>query len=333
MAVRKRGYANLHWVMMVVVYKIVVNGSSYNLPFWGENILERKEEKDMKKKWLGLLLTVVLALGALTGCGQEKKEEDNNNQTVRTLEEIKEDGNIKIGVFSDKNPFGYVDSNGEVQGYDVYFAKRIAKDLLGSEDAVEFVYVEAANRVEYLQSGKVDIILANFTVTEERAEKVDFALPYMKVALGVVSPEDALITDVEQLNGKTLIVVKGTTAEKYFSENYPEINLLKFDEYQEAYDALLDGRGDAFSTDNTEVLAWALQNKGFAVGVESVGSLDTIAPAVQKGNTELLNWINEEIESLEEEQFFHKDFEETLAPVYGDSVDADNLVVEGGKVE
>ena len=275
-----------------------------------------------------------MAVGALTSCGQEKKEDSKNtDNTVRTLEDIKENGTIKIGVFSDKNPFGYVDADGEVQGYDVYFAKRIAKDLLGSEDAVEFVYVEAANRVEYLESGKVDIILANFTVTEERAEKVDFALPYMKVALGVVSPEDALITDVEQLNGKTLIVVKGTTAEKYFSENYPDVNLLKFDEYQEAYDALLDGRGDAFSTDNTEVLAWALQNKGFAVGVESVGSLDTIAPAVQKGNTELLNWINDEIESLEEEQFFHKDFEETLAPVYGDSVDADNLVVEGGKVE
>ena len=288
----------------------------------------------MKKKWLVLLLTVVLAVGALTACGQEKKEDSKNTEnTVRTLEDIKENGTIKIGVFSDKNPFGYVDADGEVQGYDVYFAKRIAKDLLGSEDAVEFVYVEAANRVEYLESGKVDIILANFTVTEERAEKVDFALPYMKVALGVVSPEDALITDVEQLNGKTLIVVKGTTAEKYFSENYPDVNLLKFDEYHEAYDALLDGRGDAFSTDNTEVLAWALQNKGFAVGVESVGSLDTIAPAVQKGNTELLNWINDEIESLEEEQFFHKDFEETLAPVYGDSVDADNLVVEGGKVE
>ncbi|MBQ3512829.1 MAG: cysteine ABC transporter substrate-binding protein [Lachnospiraceae bacterium] len=285
------------------------------------------------KKWFSLLLIAVLVLGTFTACGQEKKEENNGKQAVRTLEEIKEDGSIKIGVFSDKNPFGYVDANGEVKGYDVYFAKRIAKDLLGSEDAVEFVYVEAANRVEYLQSGKVDIILANFTVTEERAEKVDFALPYMKVALGVVSPEEALITDVEQLNGKTLIVVKGTTAEAYFGENHPEIKLLKFDEYQEAYDALLDGRGDAFSTDNTEVLAWAIQNKGFAVGIESVGSLDTIAPAVQKGNTELLNWLNEEIESLEEEQFFHKDFEETLAPVYGDSVDADNLVVEGGKVE
>lgn len=285
------------------------------------------------KRILSLLLVVVLAFGALTACQSKKEDEGGNGATARTLDQIKKDGKVKIGVFSDKNPFGYVDSKGEVQGYDVYFAKRIAKDLLGSEDAVEFVFVEAANRVEYLQSAKVDIILANFTVTDERAEKVDFALPYMKVALGVVSPDNALITDVEQLKGKTLIVVKGTTAETFFGENYPDITLLKFDEYQEAYDALLDGRGDAFSTDNTEVLAWTLQNKGFTVGVESVGSLDTIAPAVQKGNTELLEWINNEIESLEEEQFFHKDFEETLAPVYGDSVDADNLVVEGGKVE
>ena len=204
---------------------------------------------------------------------------------------------------------------------------------MGSEESVEYIFVEAANRVEYLQSGKVDIILANFTVTEERAQKVDFALPYMKVALGVVSPDAALITDVEQLKDKTLIVVKGTTAESYFGENHPEIELLKFDEYQEAYDALLDGRGDAFSTDNTEVLAWALQNPGFTVGVESVGSLDTIAPAVEKGNTELLDWLNEEIKALAEEQFFHKNFEETLAPVYGTAVDADNLVVEGGIVE
>lgn len=297
----------------------------------------------MKKRILGAILTLTLLIGVVTGCGaSDTATSDTSAQNdtaksevseARTLEEIKADGTIKIGVFSDKNPFGYVDANGEVQGYDVYFAKRIAKDLLGDEDKVEFVFVEAANRVEYLESGKVDIILANFTVTEERAEKVDFALPYMKVALGVVSPDDALITDVSQLDGKTLIVVKGTTAETYFTENHPEVNLLKFDEYQEAYDALADGRGDAFSTDNTEVLAWALQNKGFTVGIESIGNLDAIAPAVQKGNTELLDWINAEIESLANEQFFHADFDATLAEVYGDSVDPDNLVVEGGKIE
>lgn len=297
----------------------------------------------MKKRLLAAIVTGLLTAGLLTGCGNAGSTAAGADAAgsaagsaataeARTLEDIKADGTIKIGVFSDKNPFGYVDENGEVKGYDVYFAKRIAKDLLGSEDKVEFVYVEAASRVEYLQSAKVDVILANFTVTDERAEKVDFALPYMKVALGIVSPEDALITDAGQLEGKTLIVVKGTTAETYFTENYPDVNLLKFDEYQEAYGALLDGRGDAFSTDNTEVLAWAKQNPGFAVGVDALGNTDTIAPAVQKGNTELLDWLNEEIEKLGEEQFFHADFEETLKPVYGADVDAENLVVEGGKL-
>ncbi|MEY8353641.1 cysteine ABC transporter substrate-binding protein [Lachnospiraceae bacterium 54-53] len=289
----------------------------------------------MKKRLIGVLLGITMAAGLLAGCGKSEGTTEGGtgaSAKARTLSEIKEAGTIKIGVFSDKNPFGYVDSNGEIQGYDVYFAKRMAKDLLGSEDKVEFVYVEAASRVEYLKSAKVDVILANFTVTDDRKEQVDFALPYMKVALGVVSPDANLITDVADLKDKTLIVVKGTTAETYFSESHPEIKLLKFDEYQEAYDALLDGRGEAFSTDNTEVLAWALQNKGFTVGIESIGNLDTIAPAVQKGNKELLDWINSEIETLGKEQFFHKDFEETLKPVYGDEIEPENLVVEGGQV-
>lgn len=296
------------------------------------------------KKLIALLTTFLLAVTALAGCGSKDTEaaaeaageateaagEETGDAIFRTLDEIKESGKIVIGVFSDKNPFGYVDENGEYQGYDVYFAERIGQDL-GVD--VEYVSTEAASRVEYLTTGKVDLILANFTVTDERAEKVDFALPYMKVALGVVSPDNALITSPDQLNGKKLIVAKGTTAETYFTENYPDVELVKFDQYTEAYNALLDGRGDALSTDNTEVLAWALQNEGFSVGIESLGSLDTIAPAVSKGNTTLLNWINDEIKSLADEQFFHEDYKATLEPVYGSEVDIDSLVVEGGVVE
>lgn len=248
----------------------------------------------------------------------------------RSVEQIKKSGTIKIAVFSDKKPFGYVDEYGKYQGYDVYFGDRIAKDL-GVK--VKYVPVEAAARVEVLLTGKVDLVLANFTVTPERAEKVDFALPYMKCALGVVSNQNKdYITDVEQLKGKTLIVSKGTTAETYFTQNYPEVTLLKFDLYSEAYNALLDGRGVGLSTDNTEVLAWAIENPGFAVGIDSLGSLDSIAPAVSKGNASLLNWINEEIKSLANEQFFHADYEATLRPVYGKDSDADALVVEGGKI-
>ena len=280
------------------------------------------------KKCLLCLVTLLLTLGVFTAC--QTSSPDDSQSKARTVEEIKQSGKIVIGVFSDKKPFGYVDSNGDYQGYDVYFGNRIAKDL-GVE--VEYVPVEAASRVEYLVSNKVDIILANFTVTEERKEKVDFTLPYMKVALGVVSPDKALITDVEDLKGKTLIVCKGTTAETFFTENYPEVNLLKFDQYTEAYNALLDGRGDALSTDNTEVLAWAIENEGFSVGIESLGNIDTIAAAVQKGNQDLLDWLNNEIVELGKEKFFHADYEETLAPVYGEAADADNIVVEGGVVQ
>lgn len=289
--------------------------------------------RNLITKFITLAISSLLLAGAFTGCGTQSTDNagtsDDSATSYRTVDEIKESGKVVIGVFSDKAPFGYVDENGNYQGYDVYFAERIAKDL-GVD--VEYVSTDPASRVEYAATGKVDIILANFTVTEERAQQVDFALPYMKVMLGVVSPDNALITNVDQLNGKNLIVVKGTTAETYFEKNYPDVKLQKYDEYADAYNALLDGRGDAFSTDNTEVLAWALSNPGFTVGIDALGNADTIAPAVQKGNTTLLKWLNDEIEALGEENFFHADYEKTLAPVYGEAADPDSLVVEGGKI-
>ena len=144
-------------------------------------------KKGILRKVLASALTVAAVTGLVTGCGSTGTDSaaSNDNKTVyRTLDEIKSSGTINIGVFSDKNPFGYVDENGEYQGYDVYFANRLGEDL-GVK--VNFVSTEAASRIEYLQTGKVDLILANFTVTKERAEEVDFALPYMNVALGVIS--------------------------------------------------------------------------------------------------------------------------------------------------
>ncbi|ATV63582.1 amino acid ABC transporter substrate-binding protein [Fusobacterium pseudoperiodonticum] len=284
------------------------------------------------------LATVGVAVFALAACGnktEEKTEAQAPTQEAsvvkaRTVQEIKDSGVIRIGVFTDKAPFGYIDENGKNQGYDVYFTDRLAKDL-GVQ--VEYISLDPASRVEYAETGKVDIVAANFTVTPERAEKVDFSLPYMKVSLGVVSPDGAVIKSVEELKDKTLIVSKGTTAEYYFSKNHPEVKLQKYDSYADAYNALLDGRGDAFSTDNTEVLAWAKSNPGFTVGIESLGDVDTIAVAVQKGNTDLLDWINNEIKELGKENFFHEAYKATLEPIYGDSADPDSIVVEGGEVK
>ena len=271
------------------------------------------------KKIIAVVIALVLTLSLVTAASADV--------VYRTLDEIKASGTINIGVFSDKNPFGYVDENGEYQGYDVYFARRIAEDL-GVE--LNFVSTEAANRVEYLETGKVDIILANFTVTPERAEKVDFALPYMNVALGVVSPDSRIITDLSELTADDqVIVISGTTAEDYLIKNNPEIKLQKYDTYANAKNALENGNAVAWANDNTEVIAFALQNEGYTVGIPSLGSQDTIAPAVSKGNETLLNWINDEIKALAGEQFFHKDYEATLTETYGLDYE-DSLVLEGG---
>jgi polar amino acid transport system substrate-binding protein len=282
---------------------------------------------------IALSLTFLFALTACSSSSSNNNANtaDNNQSDVvyRTLDEIQADGTINIGVFSDKNPFGYVDENGEYQGYDVYFANRIGEDLGVN---VNFVSTEAANRIEYLQTGKVDIVLANFTVTPQRAEEVDFALPYMNVALGVVSPDSNVIESLDEWNpDDQIIVISGTTAETYLTENYPNITLQKYDSYANAKNALENGNGVAWANDNTEVIAFALQNPGYTVGIPTLGSQDTIAPAVSQGNETLLNWLNDEIVALGEENFFHADYEATLADTYGLDYE-ESLVVEGGEV-
>lgn len=276
-----------------------------------------------------IAMVAALGMAACSGGAASSSSSSSGAQVGdRTPEQIQEAGEIVIGIFSDKAPFGYIDADGKPAGYDVVYGDRIAADL---GVTAKYVPVDAAARTEVLASNKVDITLANFTVTPERAEKVDFANPYFKVSLGVVSPTSAEITDVSQLAGKTLIVTKGTTAEAYFEANHPEVKLQKYDQYSDAYQALEDGRGDAFSTDNTEVIAWAIQHPGFSVGIKSLGETSYIAAAVKKGNTALLDWLNNQLVELGEENFFHKDYEQTLAPVYGDAATPDDLVVEGGQ--
>lgn len=273
------------------------------------------------KKITALFATTLLA-ASLTACN-----DNESNSAQNRLQQLQKADSVRIGVFSDKPPFGYVDNQGKSQGFDVEIAKAIGKDLLGDENKVQYVLVEAANRVEYLQSNKVDIILANFTVTPARKEVVDFAKPYMQVALGVVSKDGAVITDINQLEGKTLLVNKGTTADAYFSKHYPNIKLLKFEQNTETFEALRDGRGDALAHDNTLLFAWAKENPGFTVGIKTLGDQDFIAPAVKKGDTELLTWLDQEIEKLGKEGVLKQAYDKTLLPVYGDTISEKEVLV------
>ena len=287
----------------------------------------------MKKKLTGIIAAVAaLALGAslLAGCGGSGGSGSTGAQdgSTRTVEDIQADGKIVIGVFSDKNPFGYVDENGEYQGYDIELARQIGTDL-GVD--VEFVSTEAANRVEYLKTNKVDLILANFTVTPERAEAVDFCEPYMNVALGAVSHKSHVITSLDDVKDEQVIVISGTTAETYLTANYPNIKQQKFDTYEAAKTAFENDKNALWLNDNTEVIAFANGDLAeYVVGIETLGNPDTIAPAVAKGNESLLTWINDEMVKLGSQSFFHGAYEKTLLDTYGADYE-DTLVVEPGQ--
>lgn len=268
----------------------------------------------------GLGIICVAMAGVLTGCNQPASSEPKNTAQDTSLEQIRKNGLLRVGVFADNPPFGYVDSAGKNQGFDVVLAKRVTQDLLGDENKIQFVVAEAANRVEFLKSGKVDVVFASFSVTPERQQVVDFSEPYLKASLGIVSPKAKAITDVKSLEGKTLIVNKGSSSEIYFSKNYPKIHLLKFGQNTDAFNALIDGRGDAISQDSTYALAWAAQNPNYVAGIPQIGNQDFIAAGVKKGNTQLLHWLNDEIKQLRTTGEVQKIYDQTLKPIYGEKV-------------
>jgi polar amino acid transport system substrate-binding protein len=148
---------------------------------------------------------------------------------------------------------------------------------------VKYVIVNAEERVDALKSNKVDLVLANFTKTPEREKVIDFANPYMKVAIGVASLKEKPITEVSQLKGKKIIVNKGTTAEAYFTSKQPDVILEKYESKTQQFQALKDGRADAIADDNSYLYAWVKENPEFKVGIKELGDVSTINPGIKKG--------------------------------------------------
>ena len=270
---------------------------------------------------LATLLVVSVAATAVP----TKAHAATNNSSVSA---IKKRGTIKIAVFGDLQPYGWVTKSGKRTGYDVYLARQIGKDL-GVK--VKFVQVNADSRVDALKSNKVDLVLANFTVTKERKQQVSFAKPYMKVSVGVVSKKSSPVTKASQLKGKKVIVTKGTTAEEYFTKHSNDVTLQKYDSKTQQFNALKNGRAKALADDNSYLFAWVKKHPTYTVGIKTIGPSQTISPAVKKGNTSLLNWTNKEITKLNKKGFFKTDYNKNLKPYFGSDIKASDIIITNNK--
>jgi polar amino acid transport system substrate-binding protein len=220
-----------------------------------------------------------------------------------TLDDVRERGELVVGVKTDFPPFGSVDSSGKNVGFDVDLAHAFAEELFGDPNAVEFVSVTSGNRIPFLQSDKIDIIMASMTITDERAEVVDFSEPYFLSGSLVMVPEDSEIESVEDLNGKTVAVIQGSVQDTLVEERAPDAERVKFGKVSEAVLALKTGRADAYVHDDIVILTLAQENPD----LKPVGEPFEPLPygiAVRKGDDEFSAWMDEQFASMREDGSF-----------------------------
>jgi len=205
----------------------------------------------MKNKLLTILALCIVVLTA--GCTQKEEKVD-------TLDKVLQRGKLVVGVKYDAKPFGYLNSRQAPVGFDIDLAKHIAKFVLGDENKIEFRQVTPSNRILALGSGDVDIVIATMSITPQRARIIDFSVPYYVSGQALLVPKRSDIRTMSDLNGKKVIIVYGSTAERNLRLIAPEAQVIGFKTYTSAYKALKEGRADAMTSDDTILIGFAISD-------------------------------------------------------------------------
>ena len=201
-----------------------------------------------------LLLLLIFSIFILCGCGKKQPVEDD-------LSRIMKQDKITIGVRADTQPFGYRDEKGQYAGYDIDIAKIITTALLGDEKKVEFVPVTASDRIRKLITNEVDILIATLSITDQRQRILDFSVPYYVAGQALMLPAKSDIISLRELSGKKVIIVYGSTSERSVRTGIPDVNILGYRTYDDAYRAMKEGRADALIADDTLLYRYVLSDK------------------------------------------------------------------------
>lgn len=204
----------------------------------------------MKKIVLALLFLCLIC------CSCGKKPVINDDLTTITQRD-----RLIVGIRNDAPPFGFKDKNGFTVGYDADLARLIAKGILGDEKKVEFVPVTASNRIMKLNSGEVDCLIATMSITTQRQQFLNFSTPYYMAGQAILVRSSSKATSLRDFTGKKLIIVFGSTSEKNLRSNVPEVTVIGYKTYNDAYNALKNGKADGIVADDTVLLGFSTNDK------------------------------------------------------------------------
>lgn len=222
-------------------------------------------------------------------------------QTMPPLPEaIQKAGVVKAGVKCDYPPDGFIDASGKPVGVEVSLARQVAAYAFGSPDKTELTCVTTANRIPTLVSGKVDLVIATIGVTPQRAEVVDFSENYAWGGSDVLVLKDSPLKGLDDLKGKTIIVIKGAWQIGWFEKNLPEVNMLRLDTVSDALQALLQGRGVGYAHDLAVIKGLAQKNPRVR-RLDELYQLGFRGAAVRKGEKEWLAYVNAAIKRAKSE--------------------------------
>jgi polar amino acid transport system substrate-binding protein len=209
--------------------------------------------------------------------------------TAEDLDEILRAGVVRIAVPQDFPPFGSVGKDGQLEGYDVEVARLVAKDL-GVK--LELVPVASINRIPYLQTGKVDLVISSLGLNPERAKAIAFSNAYAPFFSGVFGDPKVQVKSASDLAGRTVGVTRGTLEESDLAKVAPKTTTLRrFDDNKATLAALLSGQVELIATGNAIAATLAKENPG-KIEKKFVIKDSPAHIGVRRSEHDLVAWLN-----------------------------------------
>lgn len=246
------------------------------------------------------MLTAFGALGAGAGAialaagapGEAQAQAGAQSGVKRILDR----GKLIVGTRSTTIGFGFKDAKGELVGFDIDLAKAIAKGLLGDEKKIEFeVFPGGAERVPALTSGRVDIVISQFSVFEARAQVLDFSLPYCNSDFSAIVKASSPYKSHKDLNGKVVTTRQGDELKALIVGAIPEAKVEMYPNFSDSFTAFRQGRAEAFFNDSAPARYIIREFPGqFRVILDPENGIDVnqYSIGIKQGEQVLLNYIN-----------------------------------------